>query len=44
MGKTKDQSKDARDTIIDLHRAGMGYKTTSKKLGEKETTVGAEEI
>ncbi|KAI5098304.1 F-box only protein 36 [Silurus meridionalis] len=34
MGKTKELSKD-------LHKAGMGYKTISKKLVEKETTVGA---
>ncbi|KAI4892301.1 hypothetical protein NFI96_006564 [Prochilodus magdalenae] len=41
MGKTKELSKDVRDKIIDLHKAGMGYKTFSKMLGEKETTVGA---
>ncbi|CAJ0963147.1 unnamed protein product, partial [Ranitomeya imitator] len=40
MGKTKELSKDVRDKIIDLHKAGMGYKTISKTLGEKETTVG----
>ncbi|KAI4904917.1 hypothetical protein NFI96_033159, partial [Prochilodus magdalenae] len=41
MGKTKELSKDVRDKIMDLHKAGMGYKTLSKTLGEKETTVGA---
>ena len=41
MGKTKELSKDVRDKIIDLHKAGMGYRTLSKTLGEKETTVGA---
>ena len=41
MGKTKEQSKDIRDKIVDLHKAGMGYKKTSKQLGEKLTTVGA---
>lgn len=41
MGKTKELSKDVRDKIVDLHKAGMGYKTISKKLGEKETTVCA---
>ncbi|KAI4875649.1 hypothetical protein NFI96_000346 [Prochilodus magdalenae] len=41
MGKTKELSKDVRDKIIDLHKAGMAYKTFSKTLGEKETTVGA---
>ncbi len=40
MGKIKELSKDIRDKIVDLHKAGMGYKTISKKLGEKETTVG----
>ena len=41
MGKTKELSKDIRDKIVDLHKAGLGYKTIGKKLGEKETTVGA---
>ncbi|KAI4889496.1 hypothetical protein NFI96_008345 [Prochilodus magdalenae] len=41
MGKTRELSQDVRDKIIDLHKAGMGYKTLSKMLGEKETTVGA---
>ena len=33
--------KDIRDKIVDLHKAGMGYKKISKQLGEKLTTVGA---
>ncbi len=41
MAKTKERSKDVRDKIIDLHKAGMGYKTIAKQLGEKVTTVGA---
>ncbi|KAJ8356349.1 hypothetical protein SKAU_G00191430 [Synaphobranchus kaupii] len=41
MGKTKELSKDVRDKIVDLHKAGMGYKTIGKQLVEKETTVGA---
>ncbi|KAI4890642.1 hypothetical protein NFI96_020230, partial [Prochilodus magdalenae] len=41
MGKTKELSKDVRDKIIDLHKAGPGYRTLSKTPGEKETTVGA---
>jgi len=41
MGKTKELSKDLRDKIADLHQAGIGYKTISKQLGEKVTTVGA---
>ncbi len=41
MTKTKELSKDVRDKIVDLHKAGMGYKTIDKQLGEKVTTVGA---
>ncbi|KAI4903007.1 hypothetical protein NFI96_012034, partial [Prochilodus magdalenae] len=40
MGKTKELSKDVRDKIVDLYKAGMGYKAISKKLDEKVTTVG----
>ncbi len=41
MGKTKELSKDTRDKIVDLHKAGMGYRTIGKQLGEKATTVSA---
>ncbi len=41
MAKTKELSKDVRDKIVDLHKAGMSYKTIAKQLGEKVTTVGA---
>ncbi|KAI4888832.1 hypothetical protein NFI96_023936 [Prochilodus magdalenae] len=41
MGKTKELSKDFRDKIVDLYKAGMGYKAISKKLDEKVTTVCA---
>ncbi len=41
MAKTKELSKDVRDKIVDVHEAGMGYKTIAKQLGEKVTTVGA---
>ena len=41
MAKTRHQCKDIRDTIVDLHKAGMGYRTIGKQLGEKATTVGA---
>ncbi len=41
MGKTKELSKDIRDRIVDLHKAGMGYRTKGKQFGEKATTVGA---
>ncbi len=41
MAETKELSMDVRDKIVDLHKAGMGYKTIAKQLGEKVTTVGA---
>ncbi len=41
MAKTKELSKDVQDKIVDLHKAGMGYKTIAKQLGEKVTTVDA---
>ncbi len=41
MAKTKDLSKDVRHKIVDLHKAGIGYKTITKQLGAKGTTVGA---
>ncbi len=41
MGKTKELSVDTRGKIVDLHKAGMGYRTIGKQLGEKATTVGA---
>ena len=40
MAKTKELSKDVRDKIVDLRKGGMGYKTITKQLGEKVTTVG----
>ncbi|KAK6309685.1 hypothetical protein J4Q44_G00195660 [Coregonus suidteri] len=39
MAKTKELSKDVRDKIVDLHKAGMGYKTIAKQLGEKVPSV-----
>ncbi len=41
MAKTKELSKDVRDKIVDLQKAGMGNKTIAKLLGEKVTTVVA---
>ncbi|KAJ8375345.1 hypothetical protein SKAU_G00059250 [Synaphobranchus kaupii] len=32
MGKTKELSKDIRDKMVDLHKAGMGYRTIGKQL------------
>ncbi len=40
MAKTKELSKDVRYKIVDLHKPGIGYKTTDKQFGEKLTTVG----
>ncbi len=40
MTETKELSKDVRDKIVVLHKAGMGYKTIAKQLSEKVTTVG----
>ncbi|KAK3565320.1 hypothetical protein QTP86_005492 [Hemibagrus guttatus] len=34
---TMAKTKDVRDKIADLHKAGMGYKTIGKQLGEKGT-------
>uniref|UniRef100_A0A8C7RRQ8 Transposase Tc1-like domain-containing protein n=1 Tax=Oncorhynchus mykiss TaxID=8022 RepID=A0A8C7RRQ8_ONCMY len=41
MAKTRELCKDIRNKIVDLHKAGMGYRTIGKQLGEKATTVGA---
>uniref|UniRef100_A0AAY5KBZ6 Sleeping Beauty transposase HTH domain-containing protein n=1 Tax=Esox lucius TaxID=8010 RepID=A0AAY5KBZ6_ESOLU len=41
MAKARELYKDIRDKIGDLHKAGMGYRTIGKQLGEKATTVGA---
>ncbi len=44
MAKTKELSKNVRDKIVDLHKAGMCNKTITTQLtqlGEKVTTVGA---
>ncbi len=40
MAKTKELSKDVRDKIVNLHKAGMDYKTIANQLGEQVTTVG----
>ncbi|XP_042076534.1 uncharacterized protein LOC102312169 [Haplochromis burtoni] len=39
--KTKELSKDVRSKTVDLHNAGMSYKTIRMKFGEKMTAVGA---
>ncbi|XP_015685361.1 glutamyl-tRNA(Gln) amidotransferase subunit C, mitochondrial [Protobothrops mucrosquamatus] len=44
MAKTKKLSNDVRDKIVDLHKAGMGYKTISKrkKLCVQQTQITLE--
>ena len=32
MANTKELSKNVRNNIVDIHKAGMGYKTNSEKL------------
>ncbi|KAK3537732.1 hypothetical protein QTP70_017889, partial [Hemibagrus guttatus] len=39
MAKTKELSKDVRDKILGLHKAGMGYKTIAKQLGLKSCSA-----
>ncbi|KAK3566571.1 hypothetical protein QTP86_001062 [Hemibagrus guttatus] len=41
MGKTKELSKDIRDKIVDLPKAGMGYNAISKNPSDVEISVGA---
>ena len=41
MGKTRELSKDTRDKIVELHKAGKGYGTIAKQLGENKSTVAA---
>ena len=38
MAKTRELSKDIRYKTVDLHKAGMGYRTIGKQLGEKATS------
>ncbi|KAK3560496.1 hypothetical protein QTP86_009654 [Hemibagrus guttatus] len=37
MAKSKELSKDVRDKIVDLHKAGIDYNTIAKQLGDKGT-------
>ncbi|KAK6328727.1 hypothetical protein J4Q44_G00007050 [Coregonus suidteri] len=43
MAKTKELSKDVRDKIVDLHKAGMGYKTIAKQLVYEISSVNLSE-
>jgi len=38
---SRELCKDVRDKIVDLHKAGVGYRTIGNQFGEKATTVGA---
>jgi hypothetical protein len=40
LAKTRGLCNDIGDKIVDLLKAWMGYRTISKQLGEKATTVG----
>lgn len=40
MAKTKELSKDTRDKIVHLQKAGKGYGEIAKQLGDKRSTVG----
>ncbi|XP_035992546.1 uncharacterized protein LOC118563055 [Fundulus heteroclitus] len=37
MPKTRELCKDIRDKIVDLHKAGMGYRTIGKQLGFQQS-------
>ncbi len=41
MAKTKELSKDTRNTIVDLRQAGKTESAIGKQLGVKKSTVGA---
>ncbi|XP_072771949.1 uncharacterized protein [Nerophis lumbriciformis] len=41
MDDTKELSKETRDKIVDLHKAGKGYGTIGKQLGENRSSVAA---
>uniref|UniRef100_A0A8C7FBF4 RPGRIP1 like n=1 Tax=Oncorhynchus kisutch TaxID=8019 RepID=A0A8C7FBF4_ONCKI len=41
MAKTKELSKDTRNKIVDLHKAGKTESAIGKQLGLKKSTVGA---
>uniref|UniRef100_A0A8B9GZK2 Sleeping Beauty transposase HTH domain-containing protein n=1 Tax=Astyanax mexicanus TaxID=7994 RepID=A0A8B9GZK2_ASTMX len=41
MGKTKEHFKAIRDTIVEGHKAGKGYKTLFKLLGLPVSTIGS---
>jgi len=39
MAKTKELSKNTRDKIVHLHKAGKGYGEIAKQLGEKSSLL-----
>jgi len=41
MAKTKEQWKDTRKIIVDLHQAGKSESTLGKQLGVKEINCGS---
>ncbi|KAK6304083.1 hypothetical protein J4Q44_G00246690 [Coregonus suidteri] len=44
MAKTKELSKYVWDKIVDLHKAGMGYKTIAKQLGTLDVWLRVKSI
>lgn len=41
MAETKELFKDVRDRTVDPHKAGTGYKTIARQVGERVITVGS---
>ena len=39
MANTRELCKDIRDKIVDLHEAGMGFRTIGKQLGERACKI-----
>ncbi len=44
MGKTKELSKDTRDNIVDLHKAGMGYRTMGYRATKANNLVRRQQL
>lgn len=42
--KTKELPKEVTDKTVDLHKVGLVHSITSKKIGEKVSTVEIEQI
>lgn len=42
--ETKELPKEVTDKTVDLHKVGLVHRITSKKIGEKVSTVEMEQI